>query len=131
MFVLVRKRRGCVKLQGGQQSNDLIQASCAWWSTPTPRERDNKGFGVTGKHVAPFIFDIGELIYVRVSEVPTVCVWVRGRGHLGKVTVKMSSSKAKLSSVPRRHGATSHHHPANRRIVHGEEERDLNGIIID
>lgn len=53
------KAQGLVKLQGGQQTNDLIQASCAWWNTLTPMKSDNKGFGfqqvVTGQHVAPHV----------------------------------------------------------------------------
>lgn len=53
------KAQGLVKLQGGLQTNDLIQALCAWWSTPTPRKSDNKGLGFqqggTGQHVAPHV----------------------------------------------------------------------------
>lgn len=32
------KAQGLVKLQGGRQTNDLIQASCAWWSNPDSQE---------------------------------------------------------------------------------------------
>lgn len=53
------KAQGLVKLQGGLQTNDLIQASCACWSTPTPRKSDNKGLGFqqggTRQHVAPHV----------------------------------------------------------------------------
>lgn len=40
MFVLPKKAQGLVKLQGGLQTNDLIQASHVLLSTPTPRKSD-------------------------------------------------------------------------------------------
>lgn len=78
-----------------------MQALCAWWSTPTPRTSDNKGFGFLQRVDSKLLLDahlnlggkgVGRertflcLIYVRVSKVSAAvfaCVCVGGSDGRG------------------------------------------------